>query len=117
MKISKALFVLEMALVALVFYVGMPVLTPPIVDAADVHSEQGKFVIKAPTPERAAQVLAECQKAGAVCSLDGLCFIRLTITIDLYQWWDSLQPRLTDCIVSAGAEGHTSAIVSAGAAG
>lgn len=114
---NRIIRVCVLAVAALALYVGVPVMTASRINAADVHSEQGKFVIKAPTPERAAQVLAECQKAGAVCSLDGLCFIRLTITIDLYQWWDSLQPRLTDCIVSAGAEGHTSAIVSAGAAG
>lgn len=71
------------------------------------HTEQGDFCIKAPNQMRAAQVAAECLASG--CQVEWLTStkIRIKFEVTLWGWWEDARSRLTDCVVSAGAEGRT----------
>lgn len=73
------------------------------------HTEQGDFCIKAPNQMCAAQVAAECLTAGASVEWLTSSKIRIKFEVTLWGWWDEIRPQLTDCVVSARAEGRTAA--------
>lgn len=85
---------------------SVPTITAEALRRAEVaHSEQGDFYIIAPTVDRANAIAAECAAAGVTAErLDEKC-VYIKITVDTRSWWDRARPRLTDCIVVAGAEG------------
>lgn len=81
------------------------------------HTEQGDFTLTAPNAQAAQAFAAEAVIAGAAVEwIDGTKF-RLKFPSNLWGWWYGCQPRLTDWIISGGASGLTSSIVSIGAEG
>lgn len=81
------------------------------------HTEQGDFTLTAPTAQAAQAFAAECVLAGASVEWVNATTFRLKFPSSLWGWWYGCQPRLAEWIVSGGASGTTSYIVSLGAEG
>lgn len=86
--------------------------TPP-------HNEQGDFTISCPDASLAESIATWAGMAGVPCTTVNPTTVVVKIEGDVARaWWCDLRPRLTTCIISAGAEGRGTAYsLSAGAEG
>lgn len=72
------------------------------------HNEQGNFLVECPSQQRAAEVYTQAALAGAQVEYVNATTVRIKFSSSLWSWWNWFRVNfLTDCIVSAGAEGRT----------